>query len=394
MVNPALKALAANAGRGAGWLSRRLGQGGGTALPGVVAQLIYPRLLSGLAAAIPRGCVLVTGTNGKTTTTRILADALRRGGLFPITNREGSNLLRGLAATLLHHTDGWGNLRVPTNAIGVFEVDEGALLPAVAAMQPRLLVITNLFRDQLDRYFEVDYVARLWARALRRLPASATVVLNADDPQVAYLGQGLQNPVLYYGLEESRYARPALEHAADSRRCPHCRVDLAYTSSFYAHLGHYRCPECEWQRPAAAVVARKMELLGIAGSRLDLEGPDGLQNVRLPLPGVYNVYNALAAATAAHGLGINGQEVAAAVSQVSAAFGRLEKFKAGDKEVCLILVKNPSGFNEVLRLLLSDAHRKCFILALNDNIADGRDVSWIWDVDLEGCCEGVEFVIA
>lgn len=392
-VNPA-RALAVNLGKGARWLSRHLGAGGGTALPGLLAARINPDLLPSLAAAIPQSSLLITGTNGKTTTTRMAAQALRDAGLMPITNREGSNLLRGLATALLDHTDGWGNLRAPKDAIGVFEVDEGTLPPAVQALRPRALVLTNLFRDQLDRYFEVDYVARLWEQALSHLPSTASLVLNADDPQVAYQGAGSNNPVVYYGLEDASHAQPRLEHAADFRRCPACQAELVYSAAFYAHLGHYGCPACGWGRPRPQVVARRVELLALEGSRVELETPDGFEQLELPLPGLYNVYNALAAIAAAYAVGVDVRVAAAAVSGARAAFGRLERFRVGDKSVCIILVKNPSGLNQVLRLLSPPRRARGLVLALNDNIADGRDVSWIWDVDLEMCRGRLGFVVA
>lgn len=388
------RALAVNVGKGARWLSRRLGRGGGTTLPGLLAEKLDPSMLPSLAAAIPNGNILITGTNGKTTTTRILADALRRNGLEPITNREGSNLLRGLATTLLSYTDGWGNLQVPANAIGVLEIDEGALPQVVRVIEPRLLVFTNLFRDQLDRYFEVDYVAHLWSRALKDVPATVPIVLNADDPQVAYLGEGVENPVIYYGVEDMRHARPKLEHISDSRRCLRCGTDLLYSHTFYAHLGHYACGKCGWSRSRPRVSAWKIELAGLEGSHLEASTPWGDQSFELPLAGLYNVYNTLAAATAAFTLGVDAGSVKEAVAHITSAFGRLERFKVGDKQVCLALVKNPSGFNETLRLLLTDGNPKGILLALNDNIQDGRDVSWIWDVELELCRQGAKFVMA
>ena len=189
------RALAVDAGKATRWLSRRLGKGGGTNYPGLVAQRIDPSALHDLAASVPNGCVFVTGTNGKTTTTRILADAVRRAGLEPLTNREGSNMTPGLATTLLAESDALGTLRVGERAIGIFEIDEGHLLPAIKAVQPRMVLFTNLLRDQLDRYFELDWTVHLWKEALAALPETSTVVLNADDPQIAYLGVDLPNPV-------------------------------------------------------------------------------------------------------------------------------------------------------------------------------------------------------
>lgn len=386
------RALAVTVGHAARWSLRRLGRGG-TTLPGLLAQAIDPDLLRALGSAIPNGSVLVTGTNGKTTTTRLLVGALRLAGMMPITNREGSNLLRGLATTLLMDASAVGNLRVPSNAIGVFEVDEATLLPAVTTFKPRLVVITNLFRDQLDRYFEVDFVAHLWAEALRLLPESTTLVLNADDPQVAYLGDGRRNAPVYFGLEDRTHGRSSLEHTADSRRCLRCSADLVYTCAFYAHLGHYACGECGWQRPTPDVAATTIRLLGLESCSVEAATPWGVQKFSVRLAGLPNAYNALAAATVAMSLGAAPEAVSAALTQARAAFGRMEQFSFDGRQVCLALVKNPSGFNEMLRLVLDGGKPKRMMLALNDQVADSRDVSWIWDVDLEQCLGRVKIVV-
>jgi len=380
------KRLAAvSAGKAVRYLSRTLGRGGGTSLPGRIATRIDPGLLASLAAAIPNGCVLVTGTNGKTTSTRILVGAVRAAGLDVITNPEGSNLLSGIATALLARTDGVGRLAVPGSAIGIFEVDEGALPAAIDMLSPRLLVITNLFRDQLDRYFEVDFIARLWQRAVHKLPASATVVLNADDPQVAHLGADLAAKLVYFGLEDRQWGHPGLEHAADSRRCPRCGRDLLYELSFYAHLGHYACQQCGWRRPDPRFAAWKVELQGVEGSQSQVATPAGDRLLQLPLAGLYNACNALAAAAAASCLGVDADLVQMAAQEANGAFGRLERVNVDDREAVLVLVKNPSGFNEALRLVLSGGGEQRLLLGLNDNGPDGRDVSWIWDVDFELC---------
>jgi len=359
-------------------MSRALGRGGGTTLPGHVADRIDPGLIAGLARALPNGCVLVTGTNGKTTTTRIMAGAARAAGLEVITNPEGSNRL--------------GVLEVPDSAIGIFEVDEGALPGAIETLSPRLVVITNLFRDQLDRYFEVDFIAHLWQRALSALGPSATVVLNADDPQVAYLGEGIAARVMYFGLEDRQWARAVLEHAADSRRCPHCSHDLVYEMSFYAHLGHYACKECGWRRPDPRFAAWKVQLQGIEGSESQTSTPAGDRTLRLPLPGLYNACNALAAAAASSCLGVDPDLVQVAAQGTVCAFGRFERISVEGKNAVLLLVKNPTGFNESLRLVLAADGLRYLLLGLNSNSPDGRDVSWIWDVEFEACAGRVEYL--
>jgi lipid II isoglutaminyl synthase (glutamine-hydrolysing) len=379
------RAAAVNAGKALRLVSRALGRGGGTTLPGYVAGRIDPGLAASLAASLPNGCVLVTGTNGKTTTTRILAGAARDAGLEVITNPEGSNMLSGVATSLLVRTNSLGILDVPASAIGIFEVDEGALPAAIEALSPRLVVITNLFRDQLDRYFEVDFVAQLWEKAMAGLPPTTTVVLNADDPQVAYLGDDIEAKVIHFGLEDRQWSRPTLEHAADSRRCPKCSHDLLYDLSFYAHLGHYACKECGWRRPDPRFAAWKVQLNGVEGSQTQASTPSGERLIRLALPGLYNACNALAASAAASCLGVDPDLVQEAARETVCAFGRFERVSVGTKSAVLLLVKNPTGFNESLRLVLSAEGSRYLLLGLNDNGPDGRDVSWIWDVEFEQC---------
>lgn len=383
------RVAAVNVGKQTRRLTRALGRGGGTSLPGLLAERIDPGLVASLSADLPHGCVLVTGTNGKTTTTRILVDAAQRFGWNVLSNPEGSNLSRGVATALLQHVDRLGRLRVPSETLGVFEIDEAALPMAITSLRPRLIVFTNLFRDQLDRYFELDFVAHLWREALKYLPSYSTLVLNADDPQIAYLGEGIEAGVTYYGLDDVRHGQEGLEHAADSRRCPRCDVDLLYERTFYAHLGHYACGHCGWRRPPARVSGWRLELSSFEGAELEATTPCGNRLFHVPLAGLYNVYNALAATAAALALGIDPAVVEQSVAAARPAFGRLERFEIRGRQVWLVLVKNPTGFNQALRLVLGDEDREVdtLLLALNDNGPDGRDVSWIWDVDFERIAE-------
>lgn len=382
-----MKTVAVQAGRATRWLSRRTGRGG-TSLPGVVAQRIHPGLAADLAAGIANGCVLVTGTNGKTTTTRMLADVLRRAGFEPITNREGSNMMGGITTTLLASSHWSGQ------TIGLFEVDEGFLPHAIRELRPRVILINNLFRDQLDRYFEVDFVASIWARTLAKLPESTVLILNADDPVVAYLGTAVTNPVLYYGLDDARWGQQRLQRSADARQCPRCTADLQYDVCFYAHLGHYSCPACGWRRPAPQISATSVELDGLRGSTVSMESPSGPQKLDLPLPGIYNVYNAVAAAATAFSLKVEPAVVREAVAKATGAFGRLEAVDVDGRKVALALVKNPSSFDQLLEVLLRDRESLRLLVALNDRTQDSRDVSWIWDVALEKLRDHLEWIIA
>jgi UDP-N-acetylmuramyl tripeptide synthase len=373
---------------------RRLGRGGGTTLPGFLAQKIDTTLVSDLVADIPCGVILVSGTNGKTTTCRMIAAILSTAGFTLIHNHEGSNLHQGLATTLLAHTDPLGRLKVTEQTIGLLELDEGVFPQVLNPIHPRVVLLTNIFRDQLDRYFELDYLAELWRRGLKKLPPETVLVLNADDPLVASLSSDVSNPIVFYGLEDSARGHSQLEHASDTRRCPYCSADLVYTLSFYAHLGHYHCPNCGWARPQPQLQGRRVALEGVESSQVEMAAPAGMVVVRLPLPGLFNAYNVLNATAVALALGLPLDIVAEALATLRPAFGRLEQLIIDGHPVYLILVKNPSGFNEVLRLLQADCRAKNLLLALNDNVPDGRDVSWIWDVDFELLRGQVRFVVA
>lgn len=380
--------LAVALGKTAGQLSRRLGAGGGTTLPGALARRLDPGILRALSAGLPHGAVLLSGTNGKTTTSRMLAEALRAQGERVLHNRAGANLIAGLTATAVADADWRGR---PRATIGLFETDEAALPQAVAETQPRLVLIHNLFRDQLDRYGEVDTLAAAWRAALAPLPASATVVLNADDPAVADLGADLAARVVYYGLDDARHAAGAAAHIADSQFCRRCGHRYDYSLAFYAHIGHYRCPRCGHRRPAPQVRLARLDLDGTAGSRLLVEYPGGAMEVALPLPGLYNALNATAALAAALSLEVAPAAARSALEGFSAAFGRIERVQAGPggPPMLIALIKNPVGATETVRMLVQpagDAPAPAALhalIAINDRYADGTDVSWLWDAEFE-----------
>jgi UDP-N-acetylmuramyl tripeptide synthase len=370
------------AAKAAAALSQRLKVGGGTALPGLLAERIDPDIVPEMARRLGQGSLIVTGTNGKTTTARLLRGIARASGLRIVANRAGSNLMRGIAAALAESAGLDGGFPGAKRRLGVFEVDEATVPEAAQALGPRLVLFTNLFRDQLDRYGEVEHVAARWRDALRALDGSTTIVLNADDPSIASLAQAAVGPVLFYGVEDTSHGSERLEHAADARWCSACRSDLTYSTVFYGHLGHWRCTKCRTARPASRVVATRVESEP-KGTRLAIAMSGGEVSVRLPLTGLYNAYNALAAVAAAGALGIGGEAVEQGMSSFTAAFGRQERLTVGDRRVQVILAKNPASLNEVLRTITAGGGQKDVALFLNDDIADGRDVSWIWDVDFD-----------
>jgi UDP-N-acetylmuramyl tripeptide synthase len=364
-------------------LSRRLGLGGGTALPGLMAEALDPGLAPRLAGELGHGCLLITGTNGKTTTARLVRNIVREGGYWPVHNGAGSNMMRGITAALSEAADPQGRIPQGERRLGVFEVDEATLPEAAAALAPRVIAFTNLFRDQLDRYGEVDSVAALWREALAALPPAATVVLNADDPGVAGLADACRGPIVFYGVADTACAVGGLEHAADARWCPTCGHEYAYSAVFYGHVGRWACPTCGRSRPSAQVEAVRAEQPAAGPLRALVTTPVGRLELALPLIGLYNVYNALAAAATAVALGVEAAAIQGGVASFTAAFGRQERFEVRGREVQTILAKNPAGLNQVLRALVAEPGPRNLLFLLNDDIADGRDVSWIWDVDFE-----------
>ncbi|HYP55969.1 MAG TPA: MurT ligase domain-containing protein, partial [Solirubrobacterales bacterium] len=320
-----------------------------------------------------------SATNGKTTTAGMVAALLAAAGRRPVHNRAGSNMTWGIATALLEQE----------GEEGLFEVDEAWLAKVVDQLDPGLIVLGNLFRDQLDRYGEIEKLADEWAATVEARAGRGRFVLNADDPLVADLGRDRDGEpregILYFGVEDTSQALPALQHAFDAKHCRRCGRPYAYERAFVGHLGHYSCASCGTARPAPDVAATAIELRGMAGSRLSVRTPRGELNLDLPLPGLYNVYNALAAVAAGLQLDVEPARIAAALSEARGAFGRVETVPVAGVDVSILLIKNPAGANEVLRTLRLEEGEEGLDLwiALNDRIADGRDVSWIWDADFE-----------
>jgi UDP-N-acetylmuramyl tripeptide synthase len=378
-------AAAVMAGRATGVATRRLKFGGGTSLPGLVARAIDPGLSSYLSAQLRHGAIVITGTNGKTTTSGLVGCILREGGLRVWRNREGSNLARGIATALLNRASAAGALRERGDAAFVFEVDEAAFPKVVADLKPRVIAITNLFRDQLDRYGEVDLVAEHWRDSLKTLPASTTLCLNADDPAVAALADSFEGTVIYFGVEDAPDIGEQSERVQtiDTRTCPRCRSMLTYSRRFYSHIGHWSCTQCDFARPQPAVSASAISLSSLDESRFELALPDGTAPGTVALPGLYNVYNALAAAATGLASGLASDAIRRGVARFSPAFGRAERIEVNGRVCHILLAKNPTGINEVLRALSADGSKHHLLMLLNDRAADGEDVSWIWDADIE-----------
>jgi UDP-N-acetylmuramyl tripeptide synthase len=351
----------------------RAGGRGGTSLPGKLMLRMDPAAIARLSAAMPRGSVVVSATNGKTTTAAFAASILDAAGIATVHNVAGANMAGGVVSALLD--------RRADAELGLFEVDEFWLDSVAAALQPRALVLGNLFRDQLDRYGELETIGERWSSLVATL--SSKLVLNADDPLIADLGRDRPD-TLYFGIEDPTVATASgLSHASDSKRCRRCGAAYLYADVYIAHLGVYSCPGCGARRPDPVVSAHGVRLDGLRGASFELRTPLGSVAVQISLPGLYNVYNALAAAALAVALEIAPATVAAGLSAASAVFGRGERIKLGDRELAILLIKNPAGANEVLRLLGGQSGSHDVLGILNDRTADGRDVSWIWDADFE-----------
>ena len=356
------------------WGIRLLGRGG-TSLPGKLALKVCPDLLSRLGRGVDT--VVLTGTNGKTTTAGMLRHMLDAAGTDYFSNRSGANLKSGIAAEFLRNATLSGRMK---KKLAVIECDEGNFPAVVEALQPRVILVTNLFRDQLDRYGEVSHTREYLYKGIRKAPGAA-VCLNADCSLTASLGWDVPNEVIYYGVDGvSSDAEP---NVSDAPHCLACGERYAYRRHTFAHLGDWYCPGCGRSRPAPAVAAESVEALPGAGSRIALRTPEGERAVELALPALYNVYNALSALTAARAMGWDVDSCADSLRDFGAVFGRMESMKVGDTPVQVVLVKNPAGCDRALEYLASLGENVFPVFCLNDNLNDGTDISWIWDADYE-----------
>lgn len=375
---PAKLALA----RGVGSLSRLRG-GGGTSAPGKVLMRLQPDAIAVLGSRLADGSVLVSATNGKTTTSALAAAVLEGHGVALVHNNAGANMAGGVATALLSAA----HSGAIDGQLGLFEVDELWLGAVAAELKPRAILLGNLFRDQLDRYGELETIADSWAELIAERPDSR-LVLNADDPLVADLGRERAD-ALYFGVDDDALALSSMAHAADAKHCRRCGAPYVFDAVYLGHLGRYHCPSCGQRRPDPQVTAREITLEGVRAASFLLTTPAGSERVRIELPGLYNVYNALAAAALATALDVPLAEIAAGLAATRPAFGRAETVSlagaAGEpsRELRILLVKNPAGANEVLRTLALEDGEHDVLGVLNDGIADGRDVSWIWDADFE-----------
>ena len=356
-----------------GRISRASGKGGGTTLPGRVLLRLDPDAIDKLGSKLGQGSTLISATNGKTTTASMLATIMESVDRRPVHNRAGSNMTWGVATALLEQK----------GEEGLFEVDEAWLPETARRLQPKAILLANLFRDQLDRYGETEALADAWSEMARELAGKTAFVLNADDPMIADIARFSGPRTTTFGIEDPSQAVAELQHARDAKQCRVCGAELLYERAFVGHLGHYSCPSCRAGRPEPDVAASEVRLLGMDGLEATISSGSESARLALPLPGLYNLYNALGAITTAIELGITLREAVAALASMKAVFGRVERIQIGPTELSILLIKNPAGANEVLRTLALEDGELTLWMALNDRIADGRDISWVWDADFE-----------
>jgi UDP-N-acetylmuramyl tripeptide synthase len=331
--------------------------GSGSTWPGHIALKLNRNFVKDTMHNSSSKKVLIAGTNGKTTTGKLITSILTNNGFIAFHNDFGANLLNGIASSLILNSSFLGKIK---SDYAIFEVDENALPITIESINPDFIILLNLFRDQLDRYGEIDSIAKKWKEIFNELTTKTKLVLNADDPLIASLGLSLKNKAYYFGLNDKALASPAISDVADSIFCLNCSSKLNYDAVYFSHLGNWSCPKCSFKKP-----------------KLDIE-----KFSTYPLPGTYNMYNTLASVLFAKLSGILEKNIASALKGFKPAFGRQEIIKTNGKEVVVLLSKNPTSFNESLRTVKKLCGKDIFII-LNNRIPDGRDVSWIYDIDFE-----------
>ncbi|HYF91896.1 MAG TPA: Mur ligase family protein [Symbiobacteriaceae bacterium] len=366
-------------GKGVVTATRLLGRGG-TTLPGTIARKVAPDILKSLSAQARQGVIAISGTNGKTTTAKMLSAMLEAAGLGVTHNRAGANLISGLTTAFLQGATWTGRVR---GQVGLMETDEATMPQACKEIRPRAAVVTNFFRDQLDRYGELEHTVNFVGRGLDQLPKGAKAALNADDPLCASLGRRSAVTPLYYGIEDENAGTAEMNQTADAKHCVVCGTEYEYKVFYYAHLGKYRCPNCGNERPVPQVYVDRITGVDERGSTLHIVTPAGDFEARLQIPGLYNVYNGLAAAAGALAMGLPLDAIKAGLETTTSQFGRMELIPMNDRDVYMALVKNPVGFNSVIHTVMQSSARKNIIICINDLYADGTDISWLWDVDFE-----------
>ena len=381
--------LALVAGKGAGRAARLIGRGGGTAITGMVARRVDPRVLDLLVRGRGVPVVAITGSNGKTTTARFTAALLRGEGVAVSHNSAGANLIQGVTSLAVSASDMRG--RLPQGVL-VAEVDEGALPKVAPETMPRALLVTDLFRDQLDRFGEIYAVAEAIESVAANLPPESALIVNADDPMVATMAETRAGKRVTFGFALER-STDQITRAADTIRCPRCQADLEYKHVYLSHMGDYSCPNCGFARPELDVAVTSLEVVGLDRTRCEIQTPTGKLTLEIPQSGVHIAYDAAAAIAILVGLGVPLTHAVESLASVGPAFGRLEKIDAGGKAVILAFAKNPTSYNTTLRALATEDEPRQLLIAASNTLVDGEDFGWLWDVDFESMAPKVERAI-
>jgi len=381
--------LAIAVGKSAAIATRLIGRGGGTAITGMVARKVDPRILDKLVRVPGVPVVAITGSNGKTTTARFAAALLRGEGIEVFHNSAGANLIQGVTSLAVSSANLRG--RIPEGVL-VAEVDEGALPRVAPETLPRALLVTDLFRDQLDRFGEIYAVADAIESVAAALPADCALIVNADDPMVATMAEKRQGRRVTFGLA-IRKSTDQITRAADTIRCPRCQADLKYRYVYLSHMGDYHCPKCSFTRPKLDVAVTSLEVVGLDKTLCEIQTPQGKLILEIPQSGVHIAYDAAGAVAILVGLGVSLEAAPESLAAVGPTFGRLEKIDAGGKTVILAFAKNPTSYNTTLRALATEEEPKQLLIAASNTLVDGEDFGWLWDVDFESMAPKVDRVV-
>ncbi len=365
-------------------LLRLIGRGG-TAIPGKIAIRICPDLLQYLAKDVK--CVIVTGTNGKTTSSRIIEEIFVKSGKSYFANRSGANLINGITAIFIENSTLTGK---PKKENAVIECDEAASKEVCRLINPAVVLVTNVFRDQLDRFGEVSGTLQNILIGIKNSP-NATVCLNADCSLTASIAGQIPNKVIFYGVDVPIYKNP-VEEVSDAPHCIKCKHEYEYSYHTFGHLGGFYCPDCGYKRPETQISVTEILNTGISSTEVRVRVFDVRDEITINLPGGYNIYNAVAALAVSEAVGFERLAAKDAIASFDCGFGRMEQFDLGAHSARIILVKNPAGCNQVLNYLSSLSEKTIFVCCLNDNSADGKDVSWIWDVNFEKLADMIDLI--
>ena len=367
--------VAIGASKGATWALRKLGRGG-TNLPGRIAKRIDPQVLASFAKELT--VIVVTGTNGKTTTTRMIEQILKDQGVKYFTNRSGANLQTGIIATFAEHCKATGKSEY-THAL--IECDEAAFRQVSEYLEVDFLVVNNIFRDQLDRYGEITHTLNAIRSGIKK-QEKTTLILNADCSLTSSLAEDAPAKVVYFGIDGPIY-RKATKEISDAEYCIKCRTKYDYSYKTFAHLGNFSCPNCGYKRQSADWAVSKVTKTDLDSSEIEIKNGREKWKVKLNLPGAYNIYNAAAGLALAEEGGLKIDKAIKSLADFEVGFGRTEKIDLKKNTARMLLVKNPTGFNQVINYLINTKGNYNLVFMLNDRIADGTDISWIWDVDFE-----------